>query len=84
MYLFISLLICFSRLESLNPPHLMNCASIAPSRLISRSKLTKKWQERQISNFEYLMVKNPLFALLSFFFDSCFFIQVFSFSFISL
>jgi hypothetical protein len=49
-----------SKLLSINPPQLINCASVPPSRLLSRSKLTKRWQERSISNFEYLMILNTI------------------------
>src|SRR5690606_24667227 len=39
-------------------PNLINCASITPEKLIT--KITKKWQERRISNFEYLIALNTV------------------------
>lgn len=39
-------------------PHLINCASIPPEKLIS--KVTKRWITRKISNFEYLIALNTI------------------------
>jgi hypothetical protein len=47
-----------SKITSLHPPLLLNFANIPPEKLVARSRLTRKWQERQISNFQYLMALN--------------------------
>ncbi|KAL9647552.1 hypothetical protein ABK040_006908 [Willaertia magna] len=41
------------------PPNLkFHAYSLTPDQLIKRSRLTQKWQRREISNFEYLMALN--------------------------
>lgn len=49
-----------AKIVALHPPHLINFANIPAEKLIAKSKLTRKWQERKISNFQYLMALNTL------------------------
>lgn len=44
-----------TKLVSVHPPFLINCANFPPEKLVERSKITRKWQERRISNFEYVL-----------------------------
>lgn len=47
-------------LSELKLEHFVNLASTPPTKILSRSQLTKKWQERAISNFDYLMALNTI------------------------
>jgi neurobeachin-like protein 1/2 len=50
----------FSKILSINPPNLTYFESGTPEQSLRKSELTKKWQQRQISNFEYLMKLNTI------------------------
>ena len=49
-----------AKLLSLKPPRLQRWFSRPAVELMSRSKLTQRWQKREISNFEYLMHLNTI------------------------
>ena len=52
--------VVLQKLLSLKPPTLQRVLSRPAVELMSRSKLTQRWQKREISNFEYLMHLNTI------------------------
>ncbi|KAN0025804.1 hypothetical protein ACTFIU_000067 [Dictyostelium citrinum] len=50
----------FNKIVGLHPPNLRVKWSDHPSKIIKKSKLTMKWKNREISNFEYLMSLNTI------------------------
>eukprot|EP01119_Soliformovum_irregulare_P020183 TRINITY_DN6501_c0_g1_i3.p1 TRINITY_DN6501_c0_g1~~TRINITY_DN6501_c0_g1_i3.p1 ORF type:complete len:1773 (+),score=437.99 TRINITY_DN6501_c0_g1_i3:76-5394(+) len=49
-----------AKIAGLHPPQMVNHASMSPDKIIAKLKLTSRWVERKISNFEYLMELNTL------------------------
>ena len=49
-----------NKIVGLHLPQLLNFANISSDKVLTKSKLTKKWQERQISNFQYIMALNTI------------------------
>ena len=49
-----------AKLLSLKPPRLNRLFSRPAVELMARSKLTQRWQKREITNFEYLMLLNTI------------------------
>eukprot|EP01107_Rhizomastix_libera_P015255 TRINITY_DN5536_c0_g1_i1.p2 TRINITY_DN5536_c0_g1~~TRINITY_DN5536_c0_g1_i1.p2 ORF type:complete len:964 (+),score=216.54 TRINITY_DN5536_c0_g1_i1:3477-6368(+) len=49
-----------SAILSLHPPNLVYANTTTPADILKRSGLTEKWQQRQISNFDYLMQLNTI------------------------
>ena len=49
-----------AKLLSLKPPRLQRWLSRPAVELMSRSKLTQRWQKRELSNFDYLMHLNTI------------------------
>ena len=49
-----------AKLLSLKPPRLQRLLSRPAVELMQRSKLTQRWQRRELSNFEYLMQLNTI------------------------
>jgi hypothetical protein len=52
--------VVLQKLLSLKPPSLQRVFSRPAVELMSRSKLTQRWQKREITNFEYLMHLNTI------------------------
>ena len=52
--------VVLAKLISLKPPRLNRLCSRPAVELMARSKLTQRWQKREISNFEYLMHLNTI------------------------
>jgi hypothetical protein len=50
----------YGKLLSVRPPNLIYADSRSPAELLRKSGLTRLWQERQISNFDYLMHLNTI------------------------
>ncbi|GLG93310.1 Neurobeachin, partial [Gryllus bimaculatus] len=50
----------FTRILALRPPNLSSFSSRSPGEMLRASGLTRKWVQREISNFEYLMHLNTL------------------------
>lgn len=50
----------YSKILSLKPPNLAYSESRTPEEILKKSDLTKRWQMRQISNFDYLMQLNTI------------------------
>jgi len=44
----------------LRPPNLAYSESRIPEEILKKSSLTKRWQMRQLSNFDYLMQLNTI------------------------
>ena len=49
-----------AKLLSLKPPRLQRIFSRPAEELMSRSKLTQRWQKRELTNFDYLMALNTI------------------------
>jgi len=43
------------KLTTLNIPKMINFTTVSPERILTKSKITRSWMERSISNFEYLV-----------------------------
>ena len=52
--------VVLAKLLSLKPPRLNRLCSRPAVELMARSKLTQRWQKREITNFEYLMHLNTI------------------------
>ncbi len=50
----------YSKILSLKPLNLAYSESRTPEEILKKSNLTKRWQMRQISNFDYLMQLNTI------------------------
>ncbi|XP_055373526.1 neurobeachin-like protein 1 isoform X2 [Condylostylus longicornis] len=50
----------FTKILSLQPPHILYGSGRSPPELLKSSGLTQKWVAREISNFEYLMYLNTI------------------------
>ena len=50
----------YSKIVSLRPPNLTYVESGSPEQILRKMGITKKWQQRQISNFDYLMLLNTI------------------------
>ncbi|XP_061165431.1 neurobeachin-like protein 1 isoform X2 [Saccostrea echinata] len=50
----------YSKILSLKPPNLIYTVSRSPAEMLKASGLTKKWVQREISNFEYLIELNAI------------------------
>jgi hypothetical protein len=50
----------YSKILALKPPNLAYSESRNPEEILKKSNLTKRWQMRQISNFDYLMQLNTI------------------------
>jgi len=50
----------YKHILGLKPPNLVYCERGSPQEIFRRSAITKKWQQRKISNFEYLMHINTI------------------------
>lgn len=50
----------YSRIMALKPPKLVYGITRSPEEMLASSGLTKKWIERRITNFEYLMALNTI------------------------
>lgn len=50
----------YSKILSLKPPNLIYTVSRSPAEMLRASGLTKKWIQREISNFEYLIELNTI------------------------
>ena len=50
----------YNKIINLAPPNLTYFESGSPEQILKRSDLTRRWQQRQISNFEYLMQLNTI------------------------
>jgi hypothetical protein len=50
----------YSKILSLKPANLAYSESRTPEEILKKSDLTKRWQSRQISNFDYLMQLNTI------------------------
>eukprot|EP01132_Coremiostelium_polycephalum_P004925 gene4925-6139_t len=49
-----------NKITNLHPPNLKVKWSESPDKILKRSKLTRRWKNREISNFEYLMLLNTI------------------------
>ncbi|XP_063686393.1 neurobeachin-like protein 2 [Bolinopsis microptera] len=50
----------YSKIMSLRPANLVHGITRTPEEMVASSNITKKWMERRISNFEYLMNLNTI------------------------
>lgn len=50
----------YSKILSLQPPNILYGSGRSPSELLKSSGYTQKWMNREISNFEYLMLLNTI------------------------
>ena len=50
----------FSKIIDLRPPNLVYSETGTPEEILKKSGLTKRWQQGQISNFDYLMQINTI------------------------
>ena len=53
----------YHKIISLNPPNLTYFETGSPDQILKKSDLTKKWQMRLISNFDYLVQLNTIAGL---------------------
>eukprot|EP01114_Cavostelium_apophysatum_P013271 TRINITY_DN3174_c0_g1_i1.p1 TRINITY_DN3174_c0_g1~~TRINITY_DN3174_c0_g1_i1.p1 ORF type:complete len:1478 (-),score=496.95 TRINITY_DN3174_c0_g1_i1:150-4583(-) len=49
-----------SKIIGLRPQAITNYANVNADKLVSKLKLTKQWRDREISNFQYLMMLNTI------------------------
>eukprot|EP01119_Soliformovum_irregulare_P006368 TRINITY_DN1829_c0_g1_i4.p1 TRINITY_DN1829_c0_g1~~TRINITY_DN1829_c0_g1_i4.p1 ORF type:complete len:2863 (-),score=933.99 TRINITY_DN1829_c0_g1_i4:39-8627(-) len=50
----------YSKILSMRPPNLIVSENVSPEEILRKSNLTKRWQRRQITNFDYLMAINTI------------------------
>lgn len=51
------------KILSLQPPNLVYVDKLSPEEILRKSDLTKRWQARQISNFDYLVTTTVLVVM---------------------